>query len=82
MLSKIDPNSRFVGFKQSKRAIENGDASCAYIAEDCEPLMRQSLETLCRNQNVKIEYLPTMKQLGTECGIEVDAAVDVIRQSL
>ena len=71
-------DNKFVGFKQSKKAIESGGALKAYIAEDCSPEMRQTLETLCQKHNVVTEFVPSMQQLGEKCGINVGAAVAVI----
>ncbi|MCK9479578.1 MAG: ribosomal L7Ae/L30e/S12e/Gadd45 family protein [Firmicutes bacterium] len=78
MQSLAAQGNKFVGFKQSKRAIESGNATKAFIAEDCAFEMRQSLELLCKKHNVSVEFVPTMQQLGAQCGISVGAAVAVI----
>lgn len=78
MLSEVKSHSRFIGLKQSKRAIEDGNAVKAFIAEDCADSIRQTLIELCENHNIEIEYVSTMKQLGDECEIDVGSAVVVI----
>lgn len=78
MQGSIKLSNRYVGIKQSKRAIESGRAVKAFIAEDCADDIRQGLELLCQNNNVPIEYVPTMKQLGAECGIDVGSAIAVM----
>lgn len=78
MLSEVKTHSKFIGFKQSKRAIEEGNAIKAFVAEDCSEELRQTLNDLCEKHNVEIEYVPTMKQLGDESGIDVGSAVVTI----
>lgn len=78
MLSEVKSNSKFIGFKQSKRAIEEGNAVKAFVAEDCSEDLRQTIKDLCQAHDVEIEYVPTMKQLGSECGIDVGSAVVTI----
>ncbi|OQB14208.1 MAG: Ribosome-associated protein L7Ae-like protein [Firmicutes bacterium ADurb.Bin193] len=78
MNSNTDSHPRYVGFKQSKRAIEEGKAAKALIAQDCADGMRQTLVDLCKKHGVEIEYFPTMKQLGEKCGIDVGSAVAVV----
>ncbi len=72
------PQNRFVGFKQSKRAIEEGVAVKAFVAQDCSEDISTQILDLCKKHGVEIELVPTMEQLGSQCGIDVGSAVAVI----
>ena len=78
MQSEAESGTKYAGFKQSKRAITEGRAVKAFIAMDCSPDMLSTIESLCRQYNVDMEYIPTMKQLGAKCGLEVGCSVAVI----
>ena len=77
MQTKAGFNGIYVGLKQSKKAIESGNAAKAYIAEDCDFQLRRRLEELCDRHGVETLFIPTMKQLGARFGINVGAAVAV-----
>lgn len=78
MIGEVKSHSKFIGLKQSRRAIEEGKAVKAFIAEDSAEDIRHDITELCNKHNVEIEYVPTMEQLGNECGIDVGSAVVVI----
>ena len=78
MLTELKAHNKYIGFKQSKRAIEAGVAVKAFVAEDCSANIYQTIVDLCRKHNIEIEYVPTMKQLGSECEIDVGSAVVVL----
>ena len=78
MIGELKNGDKYVGFKQSRRAIEEGEAVKAFIAEDCDDGLRKELFSLCESHNVTVEQVPTMKQLGTECGIDKGASIAVL----
>lgn len=78
MSGKVKSSNKFVGLKQSKRAIELGIADKAFIALDSADHIRQSLEELCRKHSVPFEHTPSMKELGERFGIDVGSAIAVI----
>lgn len=67
-----------VGLKQTQRAMEKGLARCVYIAEDAEKHILRPILDWCADQNVKLVKVPTMRELGKACGIEVGTAVAAI----
>ena len=75
MQSEAESGTKYAGFKQSKRAITDGKAVKAFLAMDCPPDMRSTIESLCRQHNVEMEYVPSMKPLGVKCGLEVGCSV-------
>lgn len=67
-----------VGTKQTIRMIELGQASEVYVAEDADPRVTSKVIDLCREREVKITFVDTMKNLGKACGIDVGAATVAI----
>lgn len=70
---KVD-GRRIVGAKQTIKTIKSGRASAVYIAKDAEAKVTKPIEDLCKENNVKLIYIDTMKELGKMCGIDVSAA--------
>ena len=67
-----------VGVKQTQRALEKGLVRRLFIAKDAEPHVLRSLVEWCGNHDVDQTEVPTMKELGKSCGIEVGTAVAAI----
>lgn len=67
-----------IGTKQTMKAVENGVAAEVYVAEDCERRLFDKIVSLCQQHGVDITYVPTMKQLGEACGIEVGSAMAAV----
>ena len=78
MISELKNSDKYVGFKQSRRAIEEGRAAKAFIAQDCDGGIRGELRALCESRGVPVEYVSEMKQLGEACGIDKGASVAVV----
>lgn len=67
-----------VGIKQTQRALEKGLVIRLFIAKDAEPHVLRSVIEWCSNHDVEPIEVPTMKELGKSCGIEVGTAVAAI----
>ena len=78
MISELNVGNKVIGVKQSRRAIKEGRARKAFLAEDAEERVKAPVIELCRENGTEYETVPTMKELGTACGIEVGSAVAVI----
>lgn len=66
-----------VGFKQVLRAVKDGKAEKVYLSDDCESKISNPIERAASEMNVQIIYIPTMKELGEMCGIDVGASCAV-----
>ena len=75
MSTELATSPKVVGAKQVRRALNGGTATRIYIAQDADPALLQPLEQLAQEKGVPVEQVSTMKQLGTDCGIAVGAAV-------
>ena len=78
MLSRLKIGNNYVGIKQSTRAIRDGRAECAYVAEDADAAVTRPVVQLCVQTGTEVVTVPTMKELGMACGIDVGAAVAVL----
>lgn len=78
MLEELKTTPKLVGLKQSVRALEDGSAVKAFVAEDAAPDLAHKLDALCRRAGVEVVPVPSMKELGSACGIDVGASVVVL----
>lgn len=67
-----------VGLKQTQRALEKGLVKRLYIAKDAEPHVLRPILELCADQNIERIDVPTMKELGKACGIDVGTSTAAI----
>lgn len=66
--------SRIVGMKQVLRALEMDTISAVYLADDAETRIRERIEAACAAHAVPVRHVPSMRELGRTCGIDVGAA--------
>ncbi|NDI36984.1 50S ribosomal protein L7ae-like protein [Chengkuizengella sediminis] len=71
-------NRLSIGTKQTLKVVERGSATEVYVAKDADPKVTTKVIMLCKDMNVNIIYVDSMKQLGKACGIEVGAAVAAV----
>ncbi|NBI30344.1 50S ribosomal protein L7ae-like protein [Chengkuizengella marina] len=71
-------NRLSIGTKQTLKVVERGSATEVYVAKDADPKVTAKVIVLCKDMNVNIIYVDSMKQLGKACGIEVGAAVAAV----
>ena len=78
MISEAEKQRLRVGQKQTARAAANGTAEKVFLAEDCERRIRESVENAAASCGAALFYIPTMKELGEMCGIDVGSSCAVI----
>ena len=64
-----------VGLKQTQRAMDKGLVKRVYMAKDAEAHVLRPIKDWCASNQVICIEVPTMKELGKACGIEVGTAV-------
>lgn len=63
------------GTNETTKAVERGLAKLVVIAEDVDPEeIVMHLPPLCEEKGVPYVYVPSKKELGAACGIQVAAA--------
>ena len=80
MLNELKQSEKIVGLKQSLRLIESGNAKKAFLAKDCSSHIFDEVEHFCKKYKVPVEYAETTTELGRACGIDVGAAVAVLKK--
>ena len=65
---------KYVGTKQVLKAVQSGEITKVYIGKDVEGKVVEELIKTCKQNKIKIVYIPTMKELGKLAGIEIEAA--------
>ena len=78
MLTELSDSSKVVGIKQATKAIHDGVALKAYVANGIDENIRAPFVKLCNKKNIPIVTVPSKKDLGKACDIEVSASVAVI----
>ena len=73
-MEKLPKERVAVGAKKVVRALEAGQAMRVYAALDAEGFVNRRVLTLCREKNIPVVDVPTMKQIGEACEIDVGAA--------
>ena len=63
-----------VGAKQLRKALQNGRACRVYLAKNADPAITEPLEAMCQKHDIPCAWVPSMVDLGKQCGIEVGAA--------
>lgn len=69
---------RIVGLKQTVKAIKNDTAKKVYLAEDADDFIKQSVIDACKDKNLQIINVNSMKELGDACGISIGASTAAI----
>lgn len=64
-----------IGAKQATKAIEQGQVTEVFVAQDADPRVTAKATSLSNTLGIKVTYVDSMKQLGKACGIDVGAAI-------
>ena len=70
-LEHLKDAARVIGLKQVRKAMQGGRAAARITAP---------LAELCEAQNVPVERVASMAELGKACGIDVGAAAAALTQ--
>lgn len=71
-------SSKVVGVKQLRKALSIGCAKKVFLARDADPMLTEPIARACEETGTALEYVETMKQLGSACAISVSAAAAAI----
>ena len=75
MKQKTLASSRIVGANQVRKALQKGRQGMLLFALDADPALTEPILELARKNGSSVEEIPTMRELGKLCGLEVGAAV-------
>ena len=74
-MERLKHAKKSVGLKQTLEAVRTNQATLVYLAQDADQKVVEEITGLCRQNDIPIEYIETMKQLGKACGIDVGASM-------
>lgn len=75
---QIKDRPHTVGLRTTLRAVETGKAVQVFIAEDADIFVTRRIQEACSAMNVAYERVPSMRELGKACGVDVKAACAAI----
>lgn len=78
MIDEAEKAKLHVGYKQAVRALNESKADKVYIAQDCDDHIKDGIKKIASEKNTPVFLVPTMKELGNMCSIEVGASCAVI----
>ncbi len=78
LLTQLETEHKVVGVKQSRKAVQRGEARLVFLALDADPQVTDPIMELCQALRVTVETVPHMKDLGAACGIALGCAVAAI----
>lgn len=78
MINKLEQGKIVIGKKQTLRALSKNEAEKVYISKDADMHVTEPIVDACKSLNVEIIYFNNMKDLGTACGINVNAAAAAV----
>lgn len=78
MIGEAERSKLQVGYKQTVRALNENNAFKVFIAEDCDSHLKNGIADIAEKTDSQIFFIPTMKELGNMCGIDVSASCAVI----
>jgi len=78
MIDKLDQNKVVIGKKQTLRALLKNEAVKVYISKDADFHVTEPIVDVCKENGVEIIYFDNMRELGTACGIDVNAAAAAV----
>ena len=65
---------KVVGTKQVLRAVKNGTVSRVYVCSDADTFIYQQVVRAAEAAGVPCIRVPSMKELGMVCGVQVSTA--------
>ena len=74
MPERLKAGAKLAGSKQTRRAIREGRAQAVFIAQDADPFVTRPVQEMAEAGGIAVIFVPTMKELGTLCGVEVPTA--------
>lgn len=69
-----------IGTKQTIKAMNNGEVSEVFVAEDAAPHITSQVLEVAKRLNIPYGLVESKKQLGKACDIDVGASAVAIKQ--
>src|SRR5699024_10193750 len=69
-----------IGTKQTIRAMNNGEVSELYIAEDADRQVTKTAINLAKDLSIPCQYVDSKKRLGNACGIDIGTSTAAVKK--
>lgn len=69
-----------IGVKQTLKAIQNGEISEVFVADDAEQHITQKVAKTAHTLDIPCLRVDSKEKLGKACGIDVDASTVAIKK--
>ncbi len=79
--SRIPKKHKIAGVRSVSKALENGLVAKIFVAEDAKKDVVTDVLSRAEALNVEIIWVPSMRQLGEFCGINVGASCCALLKS-
>lgn len=77
MILQEEKNLLVVGLKEVKKAIKNNNCKKIFLAEDCTLNISEAILSLA--EGIELVMVPTMRELGAMCEIDVSASCAAVK---
>ena len=67
-----------VGSKQLRKALKNDRVAAVFLAENADPRLTDEICKCCGEAGIQPIWVPSMRELGRACGIDVGAAAAAV----
>lgn len=78
MINDYEKEHLVVGYKQVLKALKNNVCAKLFIAEDCSDTISSALRAAANE--IDIVFVPTMRELGNACGVEVPSSCAAVKR--
>lgn len=65
---------RVVGTKQTLKALQDDEVQTLFIAKDANMSLIEEILTFVKSNDINVDYVDSMEQLGRACNIKVKTA--------
>lgn len=80
LLSELKNSPKVVGVKQLRKALNRGELLRVFLASDADPALTAPIAKQAEAEGVRVDWVSTMRELGTACGIAVGASAAGLRR--
>ena len=74
MLERLQGVKKAVGTRRLLKALERGEVQEVFLAADADLFIIRQVKKACTDAGVRMTEVPTMKELGAACGVDVKTA--------
>jgi len=74
----VSRKDKVAGARATQRALAKNLVRKVYVARDADEKVVKGVLSLCKEKNIQVIYVNSMKELGEYCGLRVGASVCAI----